>query len=232
MKRELIAAVGLLLIPLTNLAQQSKVLPWRPSSNDVPARTVVYHPEPVLLVHGINGNDALWTNAAMPALQIDFQKYDLPFGATQLTGVHSNFNARQENFLHTFNYGDPPGTNTLNCRAFEHIEWNTLDSDMRNRYFTNIFVKSTDPGYIQAVTNFNNRQPLDLRIQDIRSSYAMDPIDTNTWPSIVLVAHSSGAEMAHYYLLRKPTDHGARRLVTLAGTYQRSDVANGEGILA
>jgi len=40
--------------------QQTQVIPWTPPANDAASRTRVYHPEPILFVHGVNANDKGW----------------------------------------------------------------------------------------------------------------------------------------------------------------------------
>jgi hypothetical protein len=65
-------------------AQQTHVIPWNPMTNDVVARARVYHPNPILFVHGINTNDEDWGNDAIPALTNFFGVYDLPNAAQRL----------------------------------------------------------------------------------------------------------------------------------------------------
>jgi hypothetical protein len=106
-------------------AQQSSVVPWSNPRPNTPSSA--YRPEPILFVHGINANDATWTGDAMPLLRSEFLRYDFPRLAIPLTGVFSNMWVAQTNYVHTFNYGDLPGTNTINRQSYEPIMWNAWE---------------------------------------------------------------------------------------------------------
>jgi len=98
------------------------MISWQPSDNT--ARGNAYHPEPILFVHGINDNDASWGTVAIPALKNAFAAYDLPESATDVIGAISNLNARQEAYLHTFNYGDSVLTTSRHCRIMLAVQPN------------------------------------------------------------------------------------------------------------
>jgi hypothetical protein len=209
------------------MAQQTRVIPWQPATNDAVARAHVYHPEPLLLVHGVNANDSGWESVTTPTLAPEFSHYDLPFTATSLTGwrtntVEGSLRAFQHNFLHTFNYGDPPGTNTHNRQSYEHIEWNAWENDKNTTDFFNIFTGHTDiaPGVGDL------RKTLDVRITDLRTAYRSNPNDPDSAPELVVMTHSLGALLCHYYMLKSDPDTGVRRLVTLAGAHQGTHLAN------
>ena len=169
----------------------------------------------------------------LPQLGPVFQPYWIPpdarakIFADQGSGL---YRATQRNYMPTFNYGDPPTVNHATShdqRSFEHIQWNAWEADMLNRYFTNRFIRAGQVGYIQTNQNTVNRITLDMRINDTRQAYRPNPTDTNAVPpNIILMAHSMGGLLSHYYLLKKPNDHGVRRLVTLATPHLGSHVAN------
>lgn len=236
---------------LSVFGQQSQVVPWQPSDEN--AKQYAYHPEPILFVHGINDNDATWGMVAIPALKNAFAVYDLPESATNFIGAISNLNARQEAYLHTFNYGDNPqqleaGLGAHDKQSFEHIAWNAWEADMRHTSFTNTFLKAdtttrtiaryvSDPSnpyvgtyvttnvtefkdadYLQPAPN-DDRMTLSKRINDdavgIRQAYSSVRDDPNTWSQLVLVAHSMGGLLSHYYLCKcaeTNIDSGVRRL--------------------
>ena len=113
-------------------AQQTALLPWNPTSS-VQGK-LVYRPEPILFVHGINDNDGDCWPTAITNLKPYFAPYYLPPGATPLLGnqTTAGLRANQEHYLHTFNYGCPPDVwNALNhdARTFDHIEWNVLNTE-------------------------------------------------------------------------------------------------------
>lgn len=134
------------------MGQTSRVLPWQPT--DSTNQQQVYHPEPVLFIHGINDNDNTWGDtgilgwgwAAIPKLKDVFAVYDLPRDArANFVGERRDdgYNARQEAYLHTFNYGDQPGQpDTHNKQSFEHIEWNAWEDDLKHRAFTNFYLRA------------------------------------------------------------------------------------------
>jgi pimeloyl-ACP methyl ester carboxylesterase len=246
MKRFNLFAAGLTLV-ISAYGQTSQVVPWQPSTDDV--KKSVYHPEPMLFIHGINDNDATWGEVAIPSLKTVFSQYDLPVTASNnFIGARTNLNARQEAYLHTFNYGNyVKATMPANAQAFDHIEWNTWEADMRETAFTNIYWRPTntnrqsvfqtppDPTFLQAAPN-DNRMTLEARIngragnfQGIRDAYRADPNDPTNKPKIVLVAHSMGGLLSHYYLCKcteASIDSGVRRLVTLGSPHQGSGFAN------
>ena len=226
-----------LLVPLAGLAQTTRVLPWQPTNNN--DGKSVYHPEPILFVHGINSNDEGWEHyrllpvlpwnpGVLPQLDPDFQPYYLPEAASTLINgdnkVGGPYHATQRNYLHTFNYGDYVNLGPNNAQAFDHIEWNAWRSDMQIKTFTNVFVKSSDPHYLQGPPN-DSRQCLNDRITEIRNAYIPDPNSTNL-PNVDLVAHSMGGLLCHYYLIKSSPDTGVRRLITLATPHMGSMIAN------
>jgi pimeloyl-ACP methyl ester carboxylesterase len=218
--KTLIFCSALFLGALANiLAQTTKILPLQPDSEQ--DRSRVYHPEPILFIHGINSNDAGWTNVAIPDLTPLFAAYDLPDGAVPLQGAFTNLNAQQETYLHTFNYGDPPSSNTLNKQSFDRIEWNAWHQDMTGRVFTNIYLSATNRHYAQPAPN-DQRQCLDDRISEVRQAYSVGA----SAPQIVLVAHSMGGILAHYYMIESGTNSGVRRVVCLATPHLGSHLAN------
>jgi len=151
MKSLIILLVGLLLV-IPVLGQNSKVLQWRPSDEDV--AQYVYRPEPILFVHGINDNDATWGDMAIPLLKNSFANYGLPVEAKHnFVGTFTNLNARQEAYLHTFNYGDKPKYSTHNSNSFAHIEWNAWEPDMRQTHFTNLWLRAAPTNVIFMCIN-------------------------------------------------------------------------------
>ncbi|HTS18124.1 MAG TPA: alpha/beta fold hydrolase [Verrucomicrobiae bacterium] len=223
-----------LLTPLLAWAQTTRLLPWEPGNDDDGA--LVYCPEPILFVHGINANDGGWA-AAISALTNGLAGYHLSEAASAFVladNGSSRYRTTQEPYLHTFNYGDPTGSSTLNSNSFDHIEWNAWAWDRDNRFFTNTFTQA-----LQAAPHDpNKRITLDERINGrqgvggfsgIRGSYATNPNDTNTWPNVVLVAHSMGGLLCHYYLIQSAAttgNTGVRRLVALATPHLGSMIAN------
>jgi pimeloyl-ACP methyl ester carboxylesterase len=125
------------LVAVVARAQQTMVVPWQPMTNQTAARANVYHPNPILFVHGINANDEDWGNDAIPALRDHFAVYDLPNAAQRLadptdTNNLARYRSKQRNFLHTFNYGDPPPSGPLdfgdfNRHSYDHIRWNAWE---------------------------------------------------------------------------------------------------------
>ena len=111
---------------VSGLAQTTKVLPWRPDTGI--DGEGVYHPEPILFVHGLNDNDGGWSTAAIPTLKPEFSKYSLSQTASDLIEADQKsgrYNAQQAAYLHTFNYGNYVKTNLPdNAQSFDHIEWN------------------------------------------------------------------------------------------------------------
>ena len=87
-------------------------MPWQFDPGDLNEK-LVYHPEPILFVHGINDNDATWGHAAIPALTSAFVSYDVTKSMDNFVHQQTNgLNAVQQPYLHTFNYGDPPNAST------------------------------------------------------------------------------------------------------------------------
>jgi PGAP1-like protein len=207
-------------------SQQSRILLWQPASNT--DRRRVYHPEPILFVHGINAKDDGWADLAIPTLKDYFSGYDLPPDAAAFVGVQANLNARQENYLHTFNYGDKPGQSTLNSNGFEHIEWNASADHRDYHDFTNVFTGALQPAPHDARLTLDERinGSIDGSVVGIRQAYQADPNDPNTRPDIVLVAHSMGGLLSHFYLLWSAPNHHVRRHITIATPHQGSHVAN------
>ncbi|HUI05470.1 MAG TPA: alpha/beta fold hydrolase [Verrucomicrobiae bacterium] len=194
------------------LSQTSKVLEWRlPPPQQDPR---VYRPEPILFVHGINANDSGWQNA-IDALHTSFGAYQAP---NTLPIDTSAQRATQYAFLHTFNYGDRPGVSTRDRQSFDTIRWNAWAADRDGWPLPNPYKGTTQNAPADG------RQTLDERIAAIRVAYrASAGADS---PNVILVAHSLGGLLSHYYLLNKPTDHGVRRLVTIATPHLGSHVAN------
>lgn len=217
------------LLAMKSTGQVSMQIPWQPESQNF--QRWVYHPEPILFVHGVNANDNSWSNA-VTFLKPVLVKYDLPGEARRyLIGPFSNMNVRQEAYLHTFNYGDPPGTNTHARQTFQPVMWNAWKGDLRGTPATNIF---HNPNIWGPLPN-DSRVTLDERIHGrngsggfsgIRQAYALDPTDPTSYPNIVLVAHSLGGLLSHHYMLRNASNHGVRRLITVAGAHQGSMLAN------
>jgi hypothetical protein len=235
MKKSL-CALMLMSVSVGANAQQTLSIPWQPATNDLARRAQVYHPNPILFVHGINAKDEDWGNDAIPALTSHFGVYDLPFAATDLadpgsTNNLARYRSKQRNFLHTFNYGDPPPSGLLdvgdfNRQSYEHIRWNAWDVDMRNSVFTNIFARTNSSARLTQPPN-DERQTLDRRIFALREGYIADPDDPNAErPQIVLVSHSLGVLLSHYYLIRSAPDTGVRRFISIAGANQGSHFAN------
>ena len=212
---------------VSTLSQTSKMLPWKvsPPLNN----PLVYRPEPILFIHGVNDNDGdCWSNA-LSTLQPFFVAYQVP----NVLPIDTSYQQAQQNpYLHTFNYGCPPGVNNVgnhDLRTFEHIEWNVFDDDKNSRSFTNDY-----SGHLDVAPGVSdNRQTLDSRINGragyfvgIRDAYATTINGVTRTPSIVLVAHSMGGVLSHYYMLRKGANAGVRRLVTLATPHLGSPIAN------
>jgi hypothetical protein len=228
MKRYLAAILIISLQPAV-LAQTARVLPSRPDEFDTASRRRVYHPEPILFVHGNNANDKGWGDAAIPALMPEFIRYDLPDAAISLIGWFTNanatayYNAPQTNYLHTLNYGnyvyrDRPH----NMQSYDPVIYNASGYDLANSFFQNRFRGNPLPTLISPPSD--NRQTLDMRINQIRTAYR--PGTGVAEPQVVLVAHSFGACLAHWHMLRAYPDHGVRRLVTVAGAHQGTLLAN------
>ena len=104
-----------ILFPFTGLTQTSRILSWQQTDDSI--GKLVYHPEPILFVHGINNNDEGWEHygifnmfdGVLPQLAPEFQKYWIPQTALNRISTDRNGNrqhATQRNYLHTFNYGD------------------------------------------------------------------------------------------------------------------------------
>ena len=224
--------------PLASLAQISRVFPWNPSNPD--DGNLTYHPEPVLFVHGINDNDEGWEHYAnsagmpctswsftnqgvLPQLNIIFLQYFISQPASDLiSGDQSNgiYRATQRNYLHTFNYGDHPGSSTHDRHAYDPIAWNAWSDARNNLAYTNT--------YLAPPTNQlagDTRATLDERIDGIRTAYN-PPTSANNPPQVIMVAHSLGGLLSHYYMLKRPTDNGVRRLVTLATPHQGTHYAD------
>ena|ERR1044071_5421208 len=70
--------------------QQNRMLTWIPDVQDTLSRQWVYHPEPVLFIHGNNANDSSWDDSDIPSLIDRFNIYDLPNAAVPLTGRFTN----------------------------------------------------------------------------------------------------------------------------------------------
>ena len=228
--------------------QGSIVTAWKPADDTM--KQQVYHPEPILFVHGINDDDGCWSTVAIPSLTNSFANYDLPRNVNRFIGAQTNYNAVQQPYLHTFNYGNYVKNNLPSwAQSFDHIEWNAWEDDMKNRAFTNKFLRSAetnitfdyyskdsgrllitnktlsrDPDYYHAPTN-DGRKTLNMRIGELRNAY----ISFTNKTKVVLVAHSMGGLVSHYYLCKcvaTNRDSGVRRLVTLASPHCGSLMAN------
>jgi hypothetical protein len=121
-----------------SFGQSSKLLPWSPPPQDEDSRARVYHPEPILFVHGINANDKGWITVA-DSLTPRLSTYDIPDTAYAL--VHDfrnleNYWTEQQNYLHTFNYGDKRWTSPQirNVQSMDHIEYNVLEDDQTRTF--------------------------------------------------------------------------------------------------
>jgi len=214
-QRLLIVAALFLAITVSISAQNSRMLPWsQPNQQNL----LVYRPEPILFVHGVNANDGGW-QAAINALRVPFGYYQEP---NSLPVDYAQQRATQFPYLHTFNYGDRPGANTLNRQTFDPIIWNAWDADLRATPVTNIFHNPPVWGPFPDDT----RTTLDRRIDEVRRAYALNQQDPTTYPPLVLVAHSLGALLSHHYMLRAAPNPPVRRLVTVAGAHQGSLLAN------
>jgi len=207
------------------LAQQTILLPWNPAG--AVQGKLVYHPEPILFVHGINDNDGDCWPTAITNLLSYFAPYYLPSGATPFLGnqTTAGLRANQEHYLHTFNYGCPPGVNNSyfhDLPTFDHIEWNVMEANKNSLSFINGVTGHLDtaPGVSDT------RQTLDLRIADIRAAYEITINGVTQTPLIVLVAHSMGGVLSHYYMLQSGANCGVRRLVTIATPHLGSPIAN------
>ncbi len=217
MKKALAICMVLVLAEQPGWAQRSLVAPW--SNPDPNNPSPAYRPEPILFVHGVNANDGGW-GTVIQTLQPYMAVYQEPMALPEQTvGGTVMTRTTQYPFLHTFNYGDPPGSNAFNRQTFDPVMWNAWDADLHGTAATNRFHSPQTWGPLTG----DNRKTLNTRIDDIRNSYTVPGIATQ---QIVMVAHSLGALLSHYYLLEKPTDHGVRRLVTLAGAHQGSLLAN------
>ena len=119
-----ILLMGCALLSWSAGAQQSQILPWQLTEGD-PNEPLVYHPEPILFVHGINDNDSDWVHT-IPALTNAFAIYDVTRSMDGFIHTQTNhLNAVQQPYLHTFNYGNYVKTNLPdNAQSFDHIEWN------------------------------------------------------------------------------------------------------------
>jgi pimeloyl-ACP methyl ester carboxylesterase len=226
MKKTLMLLAAGVLVSEGVFAQRALVVPW--ANEDPNNPSPAYRPEPILFVHGINANDEGW-QTAIDALRPSMSNYQRPLSSPpQTVGGSVVTRAAQTYYLHTFNYGDPPGTETHDRQSFDHIEWNAWENDLHTRTFTNVYLKPTDSNYIHPARPTDQRRTLDKRISDVRSAYASDPLDPSTWPNVVLVAHSMGGLLSHYYLIKSAEmgETGVRRLVTVATPHQGSHVAN------
>ena len=179
----------------------------------------VYRPEPILLVHGINDNDSSCWATIIDDLKPIYDVYQKPNALPINMSVQRS---QQGAFVHTFNYGASPGVaaeTNHNSRSFDHIEWNVFEENKNSLSLSNIYTKHVDvaPGVS------DDRQTLDLRIESIQNAYASQTVATQ---QIILVAHSMGGLLAHYYLLKSSTDKSVRRLVTMATPHLGSPVAN------
>ena len=130
----------LVLLPSLACAQQTKISPWKPPVND-PSGSLVYRPEPILFVHGINANDSGWSTA-IAALQPAFDQYYVSPSID--TFAHTDIpdqNTVQQAYLHTFNYGNAVLQNLPNnAQSYDHIQWNTWADDRDQTNFINIFI--------------------------------------------------------------------------------------------
>jgi len=199
---------------------QTKIYPMRPPESDTVARNRVYHPEPILFIHGINANDKNWGEAVFGAFIDGFDRYDLPPNAYDQLGQKEGMNTYQQRYLHTFNYGDYPAHwYGINEQSFDHIEYNVLEEDKKYRTFL--------PSWGNTITSphgiWDPRKVLETRIQEISQAYQ---VTGSPMPNIVLVAHSMGGVLSHYYMISRPTTHSVRRLVTLSTPHLGSNYAN------
>jgi pimeloyl-ACP methyl ester carboxylesterase len=192
---------------------------WQPPSTDVNG-VLAYHPEPILLIHGINANDSGWATV-IENFQPHVSRYWISLNTDDFVRSDTNgLNAAQNPYLHTFNYGSFVYQNEpFNKQSFDHIEYNVLEADKNNLVFPlswgNVVTNPPGAG--------DTRMTLETRIQSVRDAYSNPG---NSTPNLVLVAHSMGGVLSHYYLISQPNDHGVRRLVTLSTPHLGSSFAN------
>ena len=151
-----------------------------------------------------------------------FLQYFISQAASDLiSGDQSNglYRATQRNYLHTFNYGDHPGSSTHDRQAYDPIAWNAWSDARNNLAYTNTYLS---PPTTQLAGD--TRATLDERIDVIRTAYR--PGSGANEPDIIMIAHSLGGLLSHYYMLKRPTEHGVRRLVTLATPHQGTHYAD------
>ena len=163
-----------------------------------------YRPMPVIFVHGFATDSGSWN----PAIA-HFQSQFAPYGTTSKAPVQPGMTGQPgAPYLETFDYGrygQDFGT-TLphgNLQTFDSIRMNAWD------------------GVFQG-----QGQTLLDRIADIRFHYRYSD---STQPTVILICHSTGGLMAHYYLtesVHASLDPGVARVATRGAPHYGSTWAN------
>ena len=134
-----------------------------------------YRPNPIIFVHGITSSRTTFDNtitAFIPFL-------DHYYYTNQWDGLIQQ-GSNDAPYLYTFDYsGNQPGQTRESKNSMDHIEYNATVSG-RQQGIDNGDLDPSDP-----------RETLEERIQAVYTAYASN---------VLLVCHSMGGTVAHYYL--------------------------------
>jgi len=183
-------------------AQSSSIVPWQESQRRA------YEPMPIICVHGICSDSRdCWlqsVNVLSNNLSNSYYHRGSVPGAQQMPGYSPS-----AAYVETFDYGTYQNQTIIN--TYGHLQ--TFDDVMGNAY----------SGVFPSALAVGTPKTLKDRINDVRNAYKPG---NRPKPPVVLLAHSMGGLLAHYYLTQPEADGSVLRLATFGTPHYGSDRAN------
>lgn len=218
MKRYLVGFMFLIGADIVS-AQTTKIVPFtNPDPNVNPQNSIAYQPMPVICVHGILAGRDTW-NTTLTNLQAQISQQYAWAMTNPVAQVYSQdilykpSDPHDLAYAHTFEYGCYGRVSVLN--RIGHSQ--TLD-DIRSNAWAGVSRNIDNPTGAANVT-------LADRIDAVRTAYAVQlPGQPLISPPVILLCHSMGGILAHYYLTQAGDDGSVLRVVTLGTPHYGSDI--------
>jgi pimeloyl-ACP methyl ester carboxylesterase len=187
------------------MAQISQVISWQD-----PLQHRAYEPMPTLCLHGIASDSAATWTVGVSALSNYFSStyfHQLSATPSQIPGYQP-----AAAYVETFDYGIYNNTNIIATLGHEQ----TFDS-IRSNAWHGVYVSPFAVGALRTLSN---------RVDEVRRAYVLPD---GSFPRVILLAHSMGGVVSHYYLCQCEANgvpSGVARLITLGTPHYGSTFVN------